>query len=113
MIRQGLAAGFAPGFIDRFTDRSRSSILVIGLWRCRSRDLFLFERQLKLIEGFGSLSEPVAAQARQLILELLDPIIARSDLGLEDRQFVVLQGDYRLQRGNVIGQIGRGVAHAD
>jgi hypothetical protein len=113
MIRQGLAAGFALGFTDRFTGRFTSSILVIGSWRCRPRDLFLFERQLKLIEGFGSLSEPVAAQDRQLMLELLDPVIARSDLGLEDRQFLVLQGDYRLQRGNVIGQIGRGVAHAD
>lgn len=109
MIRQGLAAGFALGFTDRF----RSSILVIGLWRCCPHDLFFFERQLKLIEGFGSLSEPVAAQARQLMLELLDPVITRSDLGFEDRQFLVLQGDYRLQRGNVIGQIGGGVAHVD
>jgi hypothetical protein len=109
MIRQGLAAGLALGFTGRFT----SSILVSGSGRDRPRDLFLFERQLKLIEGFGSVSEPVAAQDRQLMLERLDPVIARPDLGLEDRQFLVLQGDDRLQRGNVIGQIGRGVAHAD
>jgi hypothetical protein len=59
------------------------------------------------------LSESMAAQARQLMLELPDPVIAYSDLGLKDRQFLVLQGDYRLQCGNVIWQIGRDFAHAD
>ena len=49
MIRQGLAAGFALGFTKWFT----SSILIIGLWRCCPRDLFVFKGQLKLIKGFG------------------------------------------------------------
>ena len=38
--------------------------------------------QLELVEGFGLRPEPVAAQARQLVLQLLNPVIALSDLEL-------------------------------
>jgi hypothetical protein len=55
----------------------------------------------------------MAAQARQLMLQLLDPVIALFDFGLEDRQFLVLQGDHRLQRSDSIGQIGGCFEHQD
>jgi hypothetical protein len=69
-------------------------------------DLFVFQRQLKLVKGFGPCAELVAAQTCQLMLQLLNPAIALFVLCLEYRQFLVLRGDYRLQFGDVTGAIG-------
>ncbi len=108
MVRQRLALWFAL----RRIARSVADIFAnTGL--NRPCDLFFLERQFKLIEGFGPRAEAMAAQARQLMLQLLDPVIALFDLGLEDRQLLVLQGDHRLQRSDIIGQIGGSFAHQD
>ena len=51
----------------------------------RQRDLFLFQRQLKLIEGLRPRPEPMAALADQLMLQLLDQKVAELELGRQRR----------------------------
>ena len=45
---------------------------VIGRCFRRTCDLFFFERQFKLIEGFGCGAKPMAAQSGELMFEFLD-----------------------------------------
>ena len=82
------------------------------------RDLLFFQRQFKLIQGFGTDTEPVTPQTGQLMLELLDPIIALLEFRREDRQFLALgldlgvaQGNHCPQCGQVIWQIGGRFEH--
>jgi len=76
MVRQWLALGFAL----RRIARSVGDIFGNRGPNCPC-NLFFLKRQFKLIEGFGPRAEAMAAQARQLMLQLLDPVIALFDLG--------------------------------
>ena len=108
MIRHWLAFGFA---LRRIVCR------IGGVFGSRYLngpcDFLFFVRQLELVEGFGLRPEPVSSQTCQFLLELLDPVITLFDLGLEDRQLLVLQGDYRLQRGDAIGHIRGDFEHGN
>jgi len=108
MVRQWLALWFAL----RRIARSVGDIFASRRLSCPC-NLFFLKREFKLIEGLGPRSKAMVAQARQLMLQLLDPVIALFDLGLEDRQLVVLQGDHRLQRSDIIGQVGGCFEHQD
>ena len=79
MVRQWLALWFAL----RRIARSVGDIFANRGLNCPC-NLFFLKRQFKLIEGFGPRAKAMAAQARQLMLQLLDPVIALFDLGLED-----------------------------
>jgi len=106
MFGQGLTAGLALLTVGLI------GLIVLARRRRRGpRDLFFFQCQFKLIEGFGAGAKSVTPQTGQLMLELLDPVITLLDLCRKDRQFLVLQGDECLQFGDVTGQIGGRFEH--
>ncbi len=94
MIGQGLALGLGLG---------RNRPLDFHLLCCR-RDLLAFQQQFQLIEALGPGAEAMAAQAGQLVLQLLDQEVPRPDFGLVGHH-------HGLQLGGVIGQVLGVVQH--
>ena len=92
MIRQRAALGLALRGGRRFRQH-------VG----RPRDLFVFDPELELVEGFRRGAEALPAQTRELVLELLDQKVAVAQLGVPRRQLGPRGQHHRLQRGNVVG----------
>ena len=71
---------------------------------CSPRDLFVLQSEFELVEGLRGGAEALPAQARKLVLELLDQKIAVVQLGVPRRQFDPRGEHHRLQRGDIVGQ---------
>ena len=83
-------------------------LLRIGWWIGnrvrRPRDLFVFDPELELVEGFRAGAEALPAQTRELVLEPLDQKVAVAQLGVTRRQLGPRGHHHRFQRGDVVGQ---------
>jgi len=76
----GQRAALWPAF---FSGRCRRGLF--GGFFGSARDLCLFQRQLKLVKGLLPRPELMAAQAHQLMLQLLDQNVAVLELGRQRR----------------------------